>query len=328
MKTKLLRKHLHYISKGKKGIFQTEKNIIHPVDRKAIIKQLYNAPLLGETEDGFKIHLIDYERYPDVINEIGRLREVTFRKVGEGTGNRIDIDRFDKYYKHLVLWDEKEVEIVGAYRIGICKTIIDAQGYNGLYTSTLFTFSQKFKEILPQSIEMGRSFVQKKYWNTSALHYLWHGIGAFLAANPQIKYMYGPTSLSSSFSQDASNMIVYFYQKWFYDHHNYVEAKNPYRISASAKEEISAIFNSDDYKAELRTLKTILKQYGYTIPPLYKQYSDLCDTGGVLFAAFGVDEDFQNCTDAFIITSVEKVKETKRKRYIEPYIKEEAAEVA
>lgn len=325
---KLLKKHTKLIGKGKKGIFQTEKNIIHPLDRKKIIQQLYYAPLLGKTDDGLKIYLLDYDSYPDVINEIGRLREVTFRKVGEGTGNRVDLDRFDRVYKHLVLWNEKEVEIVGSYRIGVCDTIIKEQGYEGLYTSTLFRFSEAFQNILPQSVEMGRSFVQKKYWNTAALNYLWQGIGAFLAANLQIKFMFGPTSLSNSFSTEAKDMIVFFYDKWFNDPDSLVKAKHPYSMSTSSKKELIQIFSSDDYRQELRTLKLMLKPYGYTIPTLYKQYADLCDPGGVLFSAFGVDQSFQNCTDAFIIASVDKVKEKKRKRFIEPYLEKMNAETA
>jgi putative hemolysin len=313
---KLIRKHLYAIGKNKKEIFKTEKNIIHPLDRKTIRNQLQKGELLSVTEDGKAIFLIDYYNNYDVIMEIARLREITFRKVGEGTGYKYDRDIFDKLYKHIVLWDETELEIVGSYRIGVCKEVIDKSGINGLYTSTLFNFSNKFADMLPYSIELGRSFVQAKYWNSNALDYLWQGIGAYLFHHPEVSFMFGGVSLSSSYSTEARNLMVYFYRKWFGDTSNLVVSKNRFEISNKNIEELQAIFNKDDYKEELKLLKSRLKVFGYSIPTLYKQYSELCDAGGVKFLDFGIDNDFQSCIDGFILVNVDMIKEAKKKRYI------------
>jgi putative hemolysin len=317
VQVKLLKKHLYLVGKNRRGIFHTEKNIIFPVNRKKIKKELQYAKQLGCTNDGKKILLADYLNSPEVIKEIARLRELTFRKVGEGTGKKLDIDEYDKHYKHLVLWDEDELEIVGAYRIGICNEILDNYGTNGLYTSTLFSFSNEFiKKILPSSIELGRSFIQKKYWNTNALDYLWQGIGAFINYNPEIKYMIGPVSISNLCPDEAKRMLIYFYMKWFDNPNNLVKAKNPFTISTGNLQECMTLFNSKERKDDFRILKMLMKNYGFSVPPLYKHYTELCEPGGVNFLDFGIDKDFENCIDGFIVVEVDKIKESKKIRYL------------
>lgn len=317
VQVKLLRKHLYLVGKNRKGIFRTEKNIIFPVNRKKIKKELQYAKQLGLTTDGKKILMVDYLNSPEVVKEIARLRELTFRKVGEGTGKKMDIDEYDKYYKHLVLWDEEELEIVGAYRIGICKEVLNSYGTKGLYTSTLFGFSNDFvKKFLPASIELGRSFIQKKYWNTNALDYLWQGIGALINSNPAIKYMIGPVSISNLYPDEAKRMLVYFYMKWFDNPNNLVRAKNPFTISSGNLEECMALFNSNERKDDFRILKMLMKNYGFSVPPLYKHYTELCEPGGVNFLDFGIDKDFENCIDGFIVVEVDKIKESKKSRYL------------
>lgn len=317
---KLLRKHVSLIGKGKKGIFSTEKNIIHPVSRKLIKKELQSAELLGETSDGKKILLLSYQNFPIVMSEISRLREITFRRIGEGTGNKNDIDVFDKYYKHIVLWDDKELDIVGAYRIGICNEIIAKHGSNGLYTNSLFSYSDEFESYLPAAVELGRSFVQAKYWNTSALDYLWMGIGSFLAKHPEINFLFGPVSLSNSYSEEAKNLIVYFYNKWFGSFDKIVSAKCQFNISPQKQIELENVFNNQNYADEFKCLKNMLKVYGFAIPTLFKQYSDLCKEGGVKFLDFGIDNDFQNCIDGFILVDVDLIKDKKKERYIYPHL--------
>jgi putative hemolysin len=319
---KLIRKHLYKIGKNKKGIFKTERNIVKQVDRQLLKKQLFTAPLLGETDDGKKIFQLEFDKYPDVIREIARLREITFRKVGEGTGKKIDFDVYDKFYKHIVLWDELSLEIVGSYRLGICDEILLKYGEKGLYTSTLFNYSNDFRKLLPFSVELGRSFIQSKYWNSSALDYLWQGIGLFLYHNDSIKYLFGGVSLSSSYHIDAQEMIIFFYNKWFGDNGKIAEAKNPFQLSEKRRDELSTIFGGSDYKSELRILKDSLKMYGLTIPTLFKQYSELCDEKGCRFFDFGIDPDFQNCVDGFIFVEIAKIKPLKKERYIKKVLSE------
>jgi putative hemolysin len=230
--TKLLKKHVYLMGKRNRTVYSTEKNIIHPVDRRFIKRELNNSELLGISKEGMQIYLVQKETSPFCINEVARLRETTFRKVGEGTGKKLDIDKFDGMYSHLIVWDDKELEIVGSYRLGIGKKIHPYFGTQGFYTSTLFNFSKNFElNFLKDSIELGRSFVQKKYWNTNALNYLWQGIGAFLSGNPDAKYLFGGVSISNSYPEYAKKLIVYYYTKWFSNREHLIESKNRFMIS-------------------------------------------------------------------------------------------------
>ena len=131
---KLLRRHVGMVGKGKKGIYATEKNVIHPGERKIIKKELSNAQLLSVTKDGLKIYFTTRTESPETLNEIARLREITFRKVGEGTGKKFDLDKYDDHYNHLIVWDDNELEIVGSYRVGLGSDILKKHGVNGFYT--------------------------------------------------------------------------------------------------------------------------------------------------------------------------------------------------
>lgn len=313
----LLKRHLYRIAKGKKGIFVTQKCIAHPEPRQEIKKELNESKLLGITYDNKKIYLCDYKKDSSLIREIGRLREYTFRKVGEGTGKKRDIDSYDVYYKHLVLWDDDELEIVGAYRIGEGALIMQMdEQENGFYTASLFTFNESFLPYLKDGIELGRSFVQPKYWGSRALDYLWFGIGSYLKSNPNIKYMFGPVSISAAYPKIARDLIIFFYSKYFGDSSQMVISKNRYIFSSSEKEELEKIFCGGSYLEDFKILKQNLSHLNLSIPTLYKQYSELCDDNGVRFLDFGIDPDFENCIDGFILVEVDKIKEQKKKRYI------------
>lgn len=314
--TKSLKKHLYLIGRNKKGIFETEKNVIHPVSARQLRSQIYNNELIGQTTDGKKIFLVEYEKSKDIIREIARLRELTFRKVGEGTGAKKDTDRFDKYYKHIVLWDDNQFEIVGSYRLVDGKSILTEFNNDAFYTSTLFKFNDNFIPLLFNAVELGRSFVQSKYWNSLALDYLWQGIGKYLSVNQHIKYLFGPVSLSNNYSSEAKEMIVYFFSKWFPPKRDYVNSINPFEFSKNSIEKLNQIFNGDDYQKELVILKNLLNNFGFTIPVLYKQYADLCLPGGVQFLGFNIDSNFGNCIDALILVDIDYLKENKKQRYL------------
>lgn len=312
----LLKKHLYKISKDKKGIFATQTSIAHPEERKAIRAELKKSSLLGETTDGKKIYLYEHEVGSVVMKEIGRLREFTFRKVEEGTGAKRDVDNFDKHYKHIILWDDDELEVVGAYRIGEANFITEYFGIEGFYSQTLFEFLPDFDPYLNNAIELGRSFVQPRYWGTRALDYLWQGIGAYLSLHPTIRYMYGPVSLSDVYPKLAKNLIITFYQLYFPSTHALVRARNGYFISKLEKEEVLSFFKKNDYKEDFITLKEHLSHMGLSVPTLYKQYADLCEEGGICFVDFNIDKDFADCVDGFIVVDITKIKEAKRARYI------------
>lgn len=314
--TRLLRRHLFLIGRNKKGVFKTEKSVIHPVDRKHLKSELRQARFLGSTIDGKKILLVDHDSALHAMREIARLREITFRRVGEGTGKKMDTDLYDRHYKHIVLWDEEDLEIVGSYRLGIGEEILGSHGLKGFYTATLFGYSKTFESLLPQAIELGRSFVQQKYWNSRALDYLWRGIGAFVAGHPQVRYLFGGVSISNSYPGEAKDLIVYFYRKWFGDELLLAAAKHRYTMTPKREAEVRAILGSNDYDGDFKKLKDTLKQYGYAVPVLYKQYSDLCEPGGAKFLDFGVDKDFENCVDGLILVDLERMTEAKKQRYI------------
>lgn len=312
----LLKKHLYAIGKGKKGVFNTQKCLIRAQDRLEVEKELHRSLRLGKTRDSKSIYLADCKSETPLLREIGRLRELSFRKVGEGTGKRLDIDSFDFHYRHLVLWDEKEREIVGAYRVGESDYLKTLPKKERFYTETLFDYQEGSGYLFDQSIELGRSFVQPKFWGTRALDYLWFGIGAYLREYPNTRYLFGPVSLSASYPRVAREMIIFFYKRYFGCPRGLVLSKNRYLLTRQEESEYEAMFSGGSYEEDFKILKENLSHFNLSIPTLYKQYSELCEEGGVKFFDFGVDPEFENCIDGFIVIEVSKIKESKKKRYI------------
>ena len=312
----LYRKHLYSLKKGKKSFFETQSAIAHPVSRIDLLNELKKSKLIGQTLDGKKIYLYDYVEDSIVLKELGRLRELSFRKVGDGVNKKRDTDKYDIYYQHIILWDENDLEIVGSYRIGNSDFIFKNIGVKGFYSNTLFKYNEEFTPYLKDSIELGRSFVQPKYWGTRALDYLWFGIGAYLKNNPHIKYMFGPVSMSATFPTVAKDMMIFYYSHYYGDQQNLVEAKVPYSYSNNLSE-IKEIFDLNDKKKDFKFLKSTLANIGVSIPTLYKQYSDIAEDKGVKFLGFNVDNSFGDCIDGFILVEVAKIKDSARQRYIE-----------
>jgi putative hemolysin len=313
---KFRRQVINLGKKQKKSLFPTVETVIHPSDTKAIKKALYQSALLGETKDGKKIFLYDFKDDCPVMREIARLRELTFRSVEEGTGLSLDLDRFDIHYRHIVLWDEWDLEIVGAYRIGEGKSILENQGINGFYTQTLFDLTGHFAAYLPESIELGRSFVQPRYWGQNSLDYLWYGIGAYLRERPEIKYMFGPVSLSNAYPRSAQEMIITFYQQQFGTELAHLAACHPIQISPAAQEFAEAEF-IHDYSTSFKTLNSELRKMGVKVPTLYKQYVELCVDNGCHFMGFNIDPDFNHCIDSLVMIETAKIAPKKRQRYID-----------
>ena len=313
----LYKKHLYGLKRGE-SYFKTQKAIALAEDRREIKKELKSSQLLGATKDGKIIYLYEWStNNSSVLNEIGRLRELSFRQVGEGVNKQRDIDKYDRYYKHIVLWDNEDLEIVGAYRIGVTSEILQNNKCDALYTNSLFDYTKKFDKYLHNSIELGRSFVQPKYWGSRALDYLWQGIGAYLKNNPQIKYLYGPVSISQTYPKVAKDMILYFYDTYFPTKNELVTSKIPYQFDFN--DEYMKIYQSElvlnDYKQDFKTLKKALGYLNLSVPTMYKQYADLCTEDGIKFCAYNIDKDFSDCVDSFIIVDVDKIKDKQRKRY-------------
>lgn len=316
-KVQLFKKHLYRIANDKSGLFVTHKAIALPEQRQALKKALKKCQHLGCTNDGKDIYLYNYDESSPILREIGRLREISFRAVGEGSGNKRDIDKYDAYYHHLILWDKEELEIIGAYRFADTYTIMKERGNDALYTHTLFKYEEEMQPYLSQGLELGRSFVQPKYWGKRSLDYLWYGIGAFLKANPQFRYLFGPVSISDTYPAAAKDLMVYFYNLYFGHQSKVAEANQPYQYQHSDIDIFKESFSGDDYKADFTQLKHLLANMGVSVPTLYKQYSELCEPGGVKFLAFGTDPDFNDCLDGLVLADVSLFKDKKRARYLD-----------
>jgi putative hemolysin len=237
---------------------------------------------------------------PTLLPEIGRLREITFREVGEGTGNEIDLDKYDRYYEHLILWDEEKEVVAGAYRLGRADVILREYGPKGLYTNTLFRFEKPFLANLEHAVEMGRSFIIKAYQrHLASLPLLWKGIAHWIARNPHYKKLFGPVSISKDYSSLSRKMIVEFLQdnRMHPNLSSFVKPRNPFRYMRTRKmmrEFISAdLENVDDCSALISSLETD----GKGIPTLLKHYLKLNAT----LLSFNVDKDFASVVDGLIM---------------------------
>ena len=313
---KLLKKHLERLANNRSSLFKTQNEIALAENYQELKSELSKATELGETKDGKKIFLYSSLEESSILKEIGRLREISFRHVKEGSGKKRDIDTYDMLYEHIILWDDKNLEIIGSYRVAKTKDILKQHGQEGLYTATLFEYNKTFDEYFSQGLELGRSFIQPKYQNSRALDYLWQGIGAYLRQNNDVRYMFGPVSISKSYNFEATAMMIYFYMNYFGSEILHVRHKERFIIPSQLENEFETIFELDNYKKDLITLRDKLQLQGLAIPTLYKQYSDLCDEGGVMFSDFGIDKDFEDCVDGFIIVDITKLKAHKRERYL------------
>ena len=311
----LLSEHLWRIGVGKKPLFDTETSIIRPQDRQTIRAELKQAEILGRTSDNKTILLFDYRDNSVVLDEIGRLREITFRAVGEGTGRRKDTDHFDQYYRHLILWDDNDLEIVGAYRLGeIWKW--PQRDSALLYSSSLFDYSDTATKLFEGGLELGRSFVQPQYWGKLSLDYLWQGIGAYLARHTDVKYLFGPVSLSQNLPKKARDLLVSHYGSHYQDPENLASAKKPYVVDVGPTVSMTGPQDTENAAAAFVNMRAQLDFLGVKIPTLYKQYAEVCLPGGTRFCCFNIDENFGYCVDGLVVVDLDHLKPKKRERYI------------
>lgn len=311
----LFKDHVYNLQKFNKDVFSDLVAIAHPEDRLLLLEEIKQCKHLGETSDGKVIYLYKFSQDSSIMREIGRLREVAFRSVGEGTGKRRDADPYDVYYDHIVLWDNNDLEIVGSYRVGRAKEITKEYGVKGLYSARMFDYHPKMNEIFEQGLELGRSFVQPKYWGKRSLDYLWYGIGAYVQENPDIRYLFGAVSISNDYNECAKATLVYIYNHYFTSEVDYATAVIPFNQEDSngVPEEI---FKGDNYKKDFSILKNWLANQNLRVPTLYKQYFDVCEQGGVKLCDFSIDPAFSNCVDALVIADLNHLKAKKRQRYM------------
>ena len=314
-KAKLLCQHLYRIGQGRAGLLNTETAVAHPVERSALAQAVQACELLGHTPDGKRMYLFQGALDSPILREVGRLRELAFRAVGEGSGQRRDLDRFDAHYDHLLLWDPEALEIAGAYRMARTAEVLARSGVHCLYTHSLFTFAPQMQPVLAQGLELGRSFVQPRYWGKRSLDYLWFGIGAYVRRYPQCRYLFGPVSLSRDMPPAARDLLVHHYRHYF-GAQGMAHARCPY--SDSPAWDVAAQFCGNDAHSDFVRLKHLLAHMGCSVPTLYKQYAEVAEPGGVQFLDFGVDPDFSYCVDGLVLVDVQQLKAHKRARYLEP----------
>lgn len=316
-KVKLFRRHLYKIGKNRgEGCFDTgAESIAHPEDRQQLRAEIRQCPLLGTTREGMAIYLYRFDADSAVMREIGRLREVSFRAVGEGCGRRRDMDAYDRDYDHIVLWDDEALELVGAYRLRRTADLV-ASGQvaaDRLYSHTLFEYLPGAAGYLREGVELGRSFVQPRYWGRRSLDLLWYGIGAYVNRFPEVRYLFGPVSISNRYPSAAKDLLVGFYRHYFRAPSEWVRGRLPYQPAGQDGE---ARWQGMDYGAGFTALKAELTAMDLSVPTLYKQYSELCEEGGVQFVDFNIDPDFSDCVDGLVLVDLRHLKDGKRRRYL------------
>ena len=260
------------------------------------------ARCLLETTAEQSVYMTESWQIPLALKEIGRLREVTFRAAGEGTGARSDLDRFDPYYLHLFVWNSQKREIVGAYRVGDVPRLLARFGHKGLYTDSLFRFSGGFLEGLGPALEMGRSFIRPEYQRQySPLLLLWKGIGAYVAQRPEYSTLIGAVSVSNRYSKTSRELMVRYFEKHApHPGAGSVKARRPLRGNFVQKWELEALCSLLPDVDDLTGPIADLEPDGKGIPILVKQYLRL---GGKLLA-FSIDPRFANTLDGFVMVDL------------------------
>jgi len=277
------------------------------------VEKLGSRACLFENQE-FSVYHAKAREIPDLLQEVGRLREITFRAAGEGTGNCIDLDRFDHYYTHLLLWSKTNRELVGAYRMGLTTEILPQMGVPGLYTSTLFRFDPRLFGKLGPALELGRSFIRPEYQKQYApLLTLWKGICRYLAQRPQFAVLFGAVSISNGYSRWSRELIFRFFQKREQNDglRKMVSPRSPFhpRWGSAKAHPLGGQFNDVEY---LTDPIADVESDGKGIPILLKQYARL---GGRMLS-FNVDRDFSRVLDGFVLVDLRETDPTLLRRYM------------
>lgn len=309
-----------------------QEEIIQPIDKKLLKAELTPDRQLRLTNKSHnQIFIVTAHNAPNVMREIGRLREIAFRTAGGGTGKSMDIDEYDtcdNCYKQLIVWNPDADEIIGGYRY-LCGTDwqLDENGQPKLATSHLFSFSQKFlTDYMPYTVELGRSFVALEYQNVRAntksifaLDNLWDGLGALTVINPSVKYFFGKMTMYPSYIRRGRDMILYFLDKHFGDKDKLIVPKKPLSIETNPSE-LEQLFRGKDFKENYRILNKEIRLLGYNIPPLVNAYMGLSPTMKLFGTA--INYGFGDVEETGILIAVDEILEEKRVRHIDSFIKE------
>ena len=316
----------------------TMEPIIAPISVDIIKDELTLGKKLRNTnKSNNEIYVITHHDSPNVMKEIGRLREEAFRDSGGGSGLSMDIDEFDTMevpYKQLIVWDPESEKILGGYRYILGSDIkLDENGQPVLATSHMFHFSEKFvKEYLPYTIELGRSFVAPEYQSSKAgakalfaLDNLWDGLGALAITNPTMKYFFGKMTMYPEYNREARDLIQHFLFKHFKDEENLVTPMDPLVIETPA-EKMDAILTEKEFKDDYKLLNAEVRRLGVNIPPLVNSYMSLSPTmktfGG------GINHEFSEAEETCILIAFDEIYEAKKARHIDSFIAEKVMRIS
>ena len=309
-----------------------EQEIIQPIAKEILKSELTPARQLRMTNKSHnEIYVITAHNAPNVMKEIGRLREVVFREAGGGTGKDMDIDEFDtcdNCYKQLIVWNPEAEESIGGYRyLEGTAWDLDEKGQPILATSHMFHFSEKFiEEYMPYTIELGRSFVSLPYQSSKmgakslfALDNLWDGLGALTVIKPNVKYFFGKMTMYPSYIRKGRDMILYFLKKYFDDKEQLILPMKPLKIESDPSE-LEKIFTGHNFKEDYRILNGEIRKLGYNIPPLVNAYMNLSPTMKLFGTA--INYGFGDVEETGILIAMDEIFEEKRVRHINSFIKE------
>lgn len=307
-----------------------KEEIIHPVSKELLESELTDDKFIRLTNNGNnKIFVINHHNSPNLMLEIGRLREVSFRGAGGGTGKAADIDEYDTYkvpYEQLIVWDECAREIIGGYRFIIgSKVEINDKGVPRLATSGLLNYSEKFiNEYLPVMIELGRSFVQPKYQPSRdnrkglfSLDNLWDGLGSLVVDNPYVKHFFGKVTMYDHYNPIARDLILFFMHKFFPDYEKLTYPKQPldYKTDISGFDEL---FNGKTFEENHKILFQKVRENGENIPPLVNSYMALSPTMKTFGTAW--NKYFGGVEETGILITIKDIYESKKERHINSYL--------
>jgi hypothetical protein len=307
------------------------QNIIHPIDRSLLKAELTPEKLLRRTnKSNNEIYITTAHDSPNIMQEIGRLREIAFRYYGGGTGEPIDIDEFDTMegaYRQLIVWNPQEERIMGGYRF-LCGPDVkfDADGKPLLATSHLFHFSKEFIEnYLPYTVELGRSFVALEFQATRegsakglfVLDNLWDGLGALSVVDPTLQYYFGKVTMYNTYNQEARDMILYFLSKHFPDPDQLITPIHPLQTNPDL-DRMNALFRSDNFKENYKVLNQEVRKFNINVPPLVSAYMSLSPK----MRSFGtaINHEFGDVEETGILIAISEILEEKKQRHIETYL--------
>ncbi|MBO4890989.1 MAG: GNAT family N-acetyltransferase [Prevotella sp.] len=309
-----------------------EQEIIQPIAKEILKSELTPDRQLRMTNKSHnEIYVVTAHNAPNVMKEIGRLREIAFREAGGGTGKSMDIDEFDtceNCYKQLIVWNPEAEEIIGGYRyLEGTAWEMDDKGQPILATSHMFHFSEKFlKDYMPYTIELGRSFVALPYQSSRmgakslfALDNLWDGLGALTVIKPNVKYFFGKMTMYPSYIRKGRDMILFFLKKHFDDKEHLIIPMKPLTIEEDPNE-LEKIFSEQSFKEDYRILNREIRKLGYNIPPLVNAYMSLSPTMKLFGTA--INYGFGDVEETGILIAVDEILVEKRVRHIDSFIKD------